>query len=105
MHHARHWHCLQERPPFMSKNHSAIGAYWIALMFAGCSAAYAQATYPAKTIRIVTAATGGASDFAARLIAQGLSSSFGQQVIVDNRGGGRGIIAAQIVTKSPPDGH
>ncbi|MBI2320187.1 MAG: tripartite tricarboxylate transporter substrate binding protein [Betaproteobacteria bacterium] len=89
----------------MSKNHSALGAYLIALMFAGCSAAYAQATYPAKTIRIVTAAAGGASDFAARVIAQGLTSSFGQQVIVDNRGGGSGVIAAQIVTKSPPDGY
>lgn len=89
----------------MSKNHSALGAYLIALMFAGCSAAYAQATFPARPIRIVTAAAGGASDFAARVIAQGLTSSFGQQVIVDNRGGGSGVIAAQIVTKSPPDGY
>ena len=89
----------------MSKKHSALGAYLIALMFAGCSAAYAQATFPARPIRIVTAAAGGASDFAARVIAQGLTSSFGQQVIVDNRGGGSGVIAAQIVTKSPPDGY
>lgn len=89
----------------MSKNHSALGAYLIALMFAGCSTAHAQATFPARPIRIVTAAAGGASDFAARVIAQGLTSSFGQQVIVDNRGGGSGVIAAQIVTKSPPDGY
>src|SRR3990167_8964867 len=77
----------------------------IALMFAGCSAAYAQATYPAKPIRIVTAAAGGGGDFSARIIAQGLSNSFGLQVIVDNRGGGNGIIAAQIVAKSPADGY
>lgn len=89
----------------MSKNQSALGTYLIALMFVACSAAYAQATYPTRPIRIVTAAAGGASDFAARIIAQGLTNSFGQQVIVDNRGGGSGIIAAQIVTKSPADGY
>ncbi|MBI4191932.1 MAG: tripartite tricarboxylate transporter substrate binding protein [Betaproteobacteria bacterium] len=89
----------------MSKNHSALGAYLIALMFAGCGAAYAQATYPTKPIRIVTAAAGGGGDFSARILAQGLTNSFGQQVIVDNRGGGNGIIAAQTVTKSPADGY
>lgn len=89
----------------MSKNHSALGAFLVVLIFAGCGAAHAQAAYPAKSIRIVTAAAGGASDFTARLIAQGLTNSLGQQIIVDNRGGASGIIAAQIVTKSPPDGH
>ncbi|MBI2288802.1 MAG: tripartite tricarboxylate transporter substrate binding protein [Betaproteobacteria bacterium] len=74
-------------------------------MIAGSGAAHAQTTFPVKPIRIVTAAVGGASDFTARLLAQGLGSSFGQQVIVDNRGGASGIIAAQIVVKSPPDGY
>ena len=89
----------------MSENHSALGACLIALMVAGSGTAHAQATFPVKPIRIVTAAVGGASDFTARLLAQGLSNSFGQQVIVDNRGGASGIIAAQIVAKSPPDGY
>ncbi|MBI4189584.1 MAG: tripartite tricarboxylate transporter substrate binding protein [Betaproteobacteria bacterium] len=89
----------------MSKIHSALGTYLIALMFAGCGAAYAQATYPTKPIRIVTGAAGGAGDFSARIIAQGLTNSFGQQVIVENRGGASGIIAAQTVTKSPADGY
>lgn len=89
----------------MSKNHSALGTCLMVLMFAECSVAYAQAAYPTKPIRIVTAAAGGASDFAARIIAEGLTKSFGQQVIVENRGGGSGIIAAQTVTKSPADGY
>jgi tripartite-type tricarboxylate transporter receptor subunit TctC len=89
----------------ISKKHSALGACAITLMVAGSGAANAQTTFPVKPIRIVTAAVGGASDFTARLLAQGLGSSFGQQVIVDNRGGASGIIAAQIVAKSPPDGY
>jgi len=52
----------------------------------GPAAAAAQDAYPGKVIRIITPATGGGSDFVARLIAPGLSASLGQQVIVDNRG-------------------
>lgn len=89
----------------MSSCRSASSACLIALMVAGSGAALAQATYPVKPLRIVTAAVGGASDFTARLLAQGLGNSFGQQVVVDNRGGASGIIAAQIVAKSPPDGY
>ncbi len=77
----------------------------VALASIASSAAHAQAAYPAKPIRIITSGAGGGSDFAARLIAQGLTTSLGQQVIVENRGGGSGIIAAQMLTRSPPDGH
>ncbi len=70
-----------------------------------CGPAWAQAMYPVKPVRIVTAAAGGASDFSARILAQHLTVSLGQPVIVDNRGGGSGVIAAQTVTKAPPDGH
>jgi tripartite-type tricarboxylate transporter receptor subunit TctC len=59
--------------------------------------------YPAKTVRIVASEAGGSGDFVARLVAQGLTSSFGQQVVVDNRGGG--VIAGEAVAKSPPDGY
>jgi tripartite-type tricarboxylate transporter receptor subunit TctC len=59
--------------------------------------------YPAKPIRIVTSAAGGGSDFTARQIAQGISGSLAQPVVVDNRAGG--IIAAEVVAKSPPDGY
>ena len=58
--------------------------------------------YPSKTIRIITAAAGGGADFTARLIAQGLSASLGQPVVVDNR---TGILASEAVSKAPPDGY
>jgi tripartite-type tricarboxylate transporter receptor subunit TctC len=72
------------------------------LMACGASAAVAQA-YPTKTLRMLTAELGGGSDLSARLIAQGLSASLGQQVIVDNRVGG--IIIADIAAKAAPDGY
>ena len=54
-----------------------------------------------KPIRIVTGASGGSSDFTARLIAQGLTENLRQQVIVDNRGN----IDGELVAKAPPDGY
>ncbi len=62
--------------------------------------AAAQA-YPAKVVRIITTAPGSGTELAARIIARGLTASFGQQVIVDNRG----IIGVEITAKSPPDGY
>ena len=59
--------------------------------------------FPNKPVRIVTAAPGGVSDLGARLIAQGLTASLGEPVIVDNRGGG--AIAAPLVAKAAPDGY
>lgn len=59
--------------------------------------------FPSKPIRIITSAPGGGSDFAARLIASSLTPGMGQQVIVDNRGGG--IIAPEVAVKAPSDGY
>src|SRR5690348_14103791 len=70
----------------------------------GAGFAYSQ-NYPSKPIRIVTSGVGGGNDFAARLIATGLTPNLGQQVIVENRAGGSGIIAAQTVSNAPPDGY
>ncbi len=70
---------------------------------AGARTASGQ-NYPDKPIRLITAGAGGGVDFSARLIAQGVSASLGQQVIVDNRGGSP-IIPAQLVSKAPPDGY
>jgi tripartite-type tricarboxylate transporter receptor subunit TctC len=69
------------------------------------SLAHAQA-YPAKTIRaIVPFGPGGATDIMARAICQKLTESFGRQVIVDNRGGAGGVIAAVMAKDAPPDGY
>jgi tripartite-type tricarboxylate transporter receptor subunit TctC len=61
------------------------------------------ADFSRKPIRIVTADAGGGSDFVARLIGQGWTAAWGQQVVVDNRGGG--TIAGEIVAHAPPDGY
>ena len=66
--------------------------------------AYAQ--YPAKPIRlIVPLAVGGPSDSAARIVGQALSQRFGQPVVIDNRTGADGSIAAGLVLSSRPDGY
>jgi tripartite-type tricarboxylate transporter receptor subunit TctC len=64
--------------------------------------AYAQ-NFPTRPIRVVTSPAGGSSDFASRLLAPGLSAGLGQQVIVDNRGGG--VLPVEIVAKAPSDGY
>src|SRR5688572_22193939 len=73
-----------------------------ALMLLVAGGAWGQ-SYPVKPIRIVTPGSGGAADFAARLIAPGLTAALGQQVIVDNRSST--IIPGEIVSKAPPDGY
>ena len=78
------------------------GIYAIGLIALGAGAAYSQ-IYPTKPVRIVTGAAGGGSDFASRLIAQGLSGPLGQPVIVDNRGGA--LLSQEAVAKAPPDGY
>jgi tripartite-type tricarboxylate transporter receptor subunit TctC len=80
-----------------------------AMLFA--CAAFAQpapgsAPYPVKPIRgIVGFVPGGGTDMMARALAQKLSDAFGQQVIVDNRAGGGGVIAATMAKDSPADGY
>jgi tripartite-type tricarboxylate transporter receptor subunit TctC len=63
-------------------------------------------TYPAKPVKILVGwAPGGGVDVTARLIAQKLSSVWGQQVIVENRPGAGGNLAADLAAKSAPDGY
>ena len=62
--------------------------------------------YPNRPIRMVIPfAAGGPNDILGRLIAQKLTEQMGQQVVVDNRGGAGGILAAETVAKAVPDGH
>ena len=62
--------------------------------------------YPSRPIRIVSPGpAGGGTDIAARLIGQKLTEQWGQQVLVDNRGGAGGVIGMDLVAKAPPDGY
>lgn len=80
---------------------------WTAALYAcvTCSA-LAQSAYPNKPIRlIVPFAPGGSNDIVARIVGQKFAESFGQQVIIDNRGGASGIIGTDIAAKAAPDGY
>ena len=67
--------------------------------------AFAQA-YPAKPVRILVPwPPGGANDVVARVISQRLTEQFGQQVIVENRGGASGTIGSDLVARGPTDGY
>ena len=69
------------------------------------TAAFAQA-WPNRTIRLVVSyAPGGVTDFVARLIAQPLSETLGQSVVVENKPGAAGMIGNEVVATSPPDGY
>ena len=62
--------------------------------------------YPARTVTIVVGyAPGGTGDFIARIVGAKLAEKFGRNVVVENRAGASGLIAAQYVVKSAPDGY
>lgn len=77
----------------------------LGLLALACGSVFAQA-WPTKPVRIVTAfAAGSASDIVARLLAQELQAEYGQPVVVENKPGASGIIAAEFVAKAPADGY
>src|SRR6185369_4640850 len=74
------------------------------LLFA--SVVHAQAGYPNKSVKfVVPYAAGGFPDTVARIIAQRLSVTLGQSVIVDNRPGANGGLAASVLASGPADGY
>ena len=82
-----------------------LGTLILLALLASAGAAQAQ-TYPSRTITmVVTASAGGVTDVVARAVGQRLSEKWGQQVVIENRGGGGHILGAQTVAKAAPDGH
>ncbi len=70
------------------------------------AALHAQQKFPTKPIRLVVAFTpGGTTDILARMVTQGMSETFGQPIVIENRPGAGGVLAASIVAKAPPDGY
>ena len=86
----------------MLSGHAFVSSFAVGMMVMGAGPAFAQ-NYPDKPVRIVTGGTGGGNDLVARLIAQGLTASLGQQVILDNRPSG--TIPQEVVAKARPDGY
>ncbi len=75
-----------------------------ALLFAAASAAHAQ--YPTKPVRIIVPfAAGSTTDIVARILAQPLQQGLGYTMVIDNRPGGDGSLAGDMVAKAPPDGY
>jgi tripartite-type tricarboxylate transporter receptor subunit TctC len=72
----------------------------------GAARAYSQTTYPVKPVRVIVPfPPGGTNDIVARFVMRDLSEVMGQQYVVENRAGASGVIGAEAVAKSPPDGY
>jgi len=84
-----------------------------ALALAACATVFTLAagsaaaqSFPSKPVRILVGfGAGGSTDIVARVLAQSLTADWKQNVLVENRPGASGMIAAELVAKSPPDGH
>jgi len=90
----------------MSRAHGAVALAWFALASGGASVCTHAQPYPSRPIRLIIGSfPGGGIDLAGRIIAQKMTENLGQQVIVDNRGGAKGIIGLDRAAKSAPDGY
>ena len=82
-----------------------LGALVLLTCLAGAAAAQAQ-SYPTRTITLtVTAAAGGVTDVVARALGERLAQTWGQQVVIENKGGAAHVVGAQSVAKAAPDGY
>ena len=82
-----------------------LGALILLASLAGAAAAQAQ-SYPTRTNTLtVTAAAGGVTDVVARALGQRLAEAWGQQVVIENKGGAAHVVGAQSVAKAAPDGY
>lgn len=82
-----------------------LAAMALAVVVLAAGPAVAQQWAPTKPVRIIVPVVGGTNDLVARLVQPKLQEALGQPVIVENKPGSGGNIGADMVAKSPPDGH
>ena len=92
------------------RRHPVPSAAWIVVSLAiaqpQAAAAADAAAYPSRPLRfIVPFPAGGATDIVARAVGQKLTDAWGQQVVIDNRGGAGGVIGTETAARAAPDGY
>src|SRR5688572_22308217 len=89
----------------MKTTWSRVAAVLGSVMLVAAESAWAQA-YPARPVRLIIGGLPGtAPDIIARIVHPTISESLGQPLILDNRGGGAGLLGAQMTATAPPDGY
>ncbi|HYH41080.1 MAG TPA: tripartite tricarboxylate transporter substrate-binding protein, partial [Burkholderiales bacterium] len=77
-----------------------------AIALLAVTSALAQQPYPSKPLKMIMPyPAGGPTDILGRLLGAKLTEAWGQNVVIDNRAGGAGMIGANLAAKSPPDGY
>src|SRR5215831_8268435 len=85
---------------------SSLLAAWVAALLPAALGPAAAETYPARPITLVVPfAPGGSASTVARSVADKMSETLGQQIVIDNRGGAGGTLATRAVAKGAPDGY
>lgn len=93
-------------PPTLTRRAALLGAASLGLSAIAPRAAFAQATWPAKPVTLLVGfPPGGQTDFAARVQLAALQTALGQPVVIDNKAGVNGNLAAADVLKTPADGY
>lgn len=90
----------------MTRSVGAWKVFFFVIAFGACQTSLWAQAYPGKAIRLVVPAiAGGGATIVARVIGENLSARWKQPIVIDNRTGAAGVIGADIVAKSKPDGY
>lgn len=98
--------CMRTKLDNPRKLYAVLALFVLAPCIAHAAVTKWEESYPSRPIRlIVPGAPGGAGDFLARIVGPRLADAFKRPVVIDNRGGAGGVIAAELTAKAQPDGY